>query len=80
VQICVKNIQTGQSAVGIEGMLAMGFVILMLSEDKVITRITPDNMRTKLDPYVFQDKLGSPYLVLIPPNSHSANHQDILIS
>ena len=55
-------------------MLTMGFIILMLSEDKVITRITPDNMRTKLDPYMFQDKLGSPYLVLIPPNSHSAHH------
>ena len=68
----MKNIQTGQSAVGIDGMLAMGFVVLMLSEDKMITRITPDNVKQKLDPYVFQDRLGTPYLVLIPPFSHSA--------
>jgi hypothetical protein len=49
----VKNIQSGQAAVGIEGMIAMGFVVLLLSEDKVITRITSDNMRAKLDPYQF---------------------------
>jgi hypothetical protein len=61
-------------------MLAMGYVILLLSEDKQITRITPDNLRSKLDPYVFQDRLGTPYLVLIPPASQAAQHQDILVS
>ena len=53
-------------------MLGMGFVVLMLTEDKVITRITPENIRDKLDPYVFHDRLGTPYLVLIPPASGSA--------
>jgi hypothetical protein len=58
----------------------MGYVVLLMSEDKVITRITPDNARSKLDPYVFQDRLGSPYLVLLPPSTLSSNYHDILIS
>jgi hypothetical protein len=55
-------------------MLGIGFVILLLTEDKVITRITPENMRAKLDPYMFHDRLGSPYLVLIPPATLASAH------
>lgn len=47
-------------------MLLAGFTILMMSEDKAILRITADNSREKLDPYVLQEKLQTPYAVLIP--------------
>ena len=48
---CVKNVTSNVSMVGLEALL-MSFSVLMMSEDKQITRITIENHRQKLDPYM----------------------------
>lgn len=52
----------------------------MLDEDKSIKRITPENSKQLLDPYILQEKLPTPYVALIP-NVVGRNQQpDILLS
>jgi hypothetical protein len=62
----VKNLASRDSSIGIESLLLAGFTILMMSEDKAILRISADNYREKLDLYDLQDKLMTPYAVIVP--------------
>lgn len=41
----------------------------MLDEDKSIKRITFDNSKLLLDPYLLQEKLRTAYVVIVP-HSH----------
>jgi hypothetical protein len=43
-QFCIRNIITNSSQIGLEALL-LSFSILLMSEDKNITRITIDNHR-----------------------------------
>ncbi len=62
----MKNLASRDSSIGIESLLLAGFTILMMSEDKAILRISADNYREKLDLYDLQDKLMTPYAVIVP--------------
>lgn len=70
---------TDSQRVGLQALLK-SFTILMLDEDKSIKRITPENSKQLLDPYILQEKLPTPYVALIP-NVVGRNQQpDILLS
>jgi hypothetical protein len=49
----------------------------MMDEDKTIKRITLENYRQTMDPYMLQEKLKTPYIVLVPINGASP---DVLLS
>ena len=46
--------------------MLLSFNVLLMSEDKNILRITYENHREKLDPYILQEKLQTPYALLVP--------------
>ena len=65
LQFCVRNITTNSSQIGLESLL-LSFAILLMIEDKTITRITIDNHRQKLDPYLLQERMLTPYAIFVP--------------
>lgn len=65
--LCVKSMITDGDTfgIGLEALLH-SFVILLMDEDKSFKKITLDNHKQLLDPYLLQEKLSTPYVVLVP--------------